>query len=385
MRCLLIKNDGIGDLILASGIITEISKIFIDKGIKTDLITCEQNKEVAENIQGIHTIYYVSRDDLKLKRSPTSLYIKYTACGPRKDINILKQISKIEYSHVFVLRRFMRQSTLAIMLNVKAQEKFCAFQFLTNASDKQAKFCSRGWNRYNIDLKIIPESLFYQELIKKALNKSIDITPRLNSHCDKTLTPTVKSIALGIGGLSSKWCLSNWIQLIEWLHKSNWKITILGGNDATETAEHLLNRFPNITNYVGLLTFKDNEKILKTVEIYVGNDTGLSHYASLFVQRCFIILGGGTFQRFFPWPKSINQYVLYNGLSCFDCDWRCKYKEKFCLTSITSTDLIKYIKDVLSGIPVLHERNIQNHNIKYLLAWRRMSKKVEISINCPSS
>lgn len=62
MSCLIIKNDGIGDLVLSSGVISSIAKIFNGN---LDLVTCEQNREIAENIEGVKNIFYVSRDGLK--------------------------------------------------------------------------------------------------------------------------------------------------------------------------------------------------------------------------------------------------------------------------------------------------------------------------------
>ena len=92
------------------------------------------------------------------------------------------------------------------------------------------------------------------------------------------------------------------------------------------------------------------------MSLYVGNDTGFSHYASLIVSKIVIIMGGGTFERFFPWPSSSNQYIIYNKLECFDCTWSCKYKERYCLKLIKPSDVFSFIEQVLIG-------NINNHSL----------------------
>ena len=46
--CLVIKNDGIGDLILASGLVSALGEHF---GGDIDLVTCSANREVAEGIE----------------------------------------------------------------------------------------------------------------------------------------------------------------------------------------------------------------------------------------------------------------------------------------------------------------------------------------------
>ncbi len=59
--CIIIKNDGIGDLVLASGIIAEISKHFNGQ---LDLITCKENEQIADMLIGVRRKFYVSRDDI---------------------------------------------------------------------------------------------------------------------------------------------------------------------------------------------------------------------------------------------------------------------------------------------------------------------------------
>ena len=65
--CLIIKNDGIGDLIACSGLIAGLGEHF---GGRLDLMTCEQNRDVAEAMEGVRRIFYVSRDGLRLRHRP---------------------------------------------------------------------------------------------------------------------------------------------------------------------------------------------------------------------------------------------------------------------------------------------------------------------------
>ena len=63
--CLLIKNDGIGDLIVSSGIISYLAENVYES---LDLVTCAANHEVAESIPGINRIFYISRDSISSLR-----------------------------------------------------------------------------------------------------------------------------------------------------------------------------------------------------------------------------------------------------------------------------------------------------------------------------
>ena len=67
MSCLTIKNDGLGDLILASGLIADLATHFGG----ADVATCEANREIAEGIPGLTRCLYVSRDKLWFRWRPS--------------------------------------------------------------------------------------------------------------------------------------------------------------------------------------------------------------------------------------------------------------------------------------------------------------------------
>ncbi len=103
--CIVIKNDGIGDLVLASGIISRLHEIY-NEGV--DLVTCEENREIAAKIPNLRNIFYISRS-IESKTTVSCVNLKkYVASGPKSDIKVLKEISKNNYDDAFCLRRFIR-------------------------------------------------------------------------------------------------------------------------------------------------------------------------------------------------------------------------------------------------------------------------------------
>ena len=100
----------------------------------------------------------------------------------------------------------------------------------------------------------------------------------------------------------------------------------------------MLERNFGCDNRVDKLTWSESAGELASLAAVISNDTGLAHLASLVSSRVIVILGGGTFGRFLPWPGATNQYVLFHGLDCFDCDWACKFAEREChLTRATDS------------------------------------------------
>src|SRR5438105_14033226 len=109
--CLVIKNDGIGDLILASGLIASLGARF-DGNV--DLVTCEENREVAEGIEPLRERFCVSRDSMRFSRRAWQLGMLWPRM-PSTDAAVLRTIRSREYDVAISLRRFIRQNSLVIM------------------------------------------------------------------------------------------------------------------------------------------------------------------------------------------------------------------------------------------------------------------------------
>ena len=58
-RCLVLKNDGLGDLVLASGLLADLAERY-----DVELVTCRVNAEVADAIPGLRRVHYISRNGL---------------------------------------------------------------------------------------------------------------------------------------------------------------------------------------------------------------------------------------------------------------------------------------------------------------------------------
>ena len=367
MSCLIIKNDGIGDLILASGLIAAVGKHF-DGNV--DLVTCADNQEIAEGIEPLRNRYYVSRDGIHFIKKLLKLGFMIPRV-PKADQLVLCAIQKEHYDTVICLRRFVRQSSLVIMQKVRGEKKFCAWEFPTNATRSQAERASKGWE-HNIGPAEMLSELDYNKLfLGGALNATFASDPHLSFCKKQTCSPKTRMIALGLGGGSTNWPPGNWIELAMRLSSDGWGLLLLGGNDVANLAEHIVMKVPDADNRIGHLTWRQTSELLFDCEAYIGNDTGLSHFASLILRKCLVVLGGGTYRRFIPWPETNSQHVIYHGLDCFDCLWECKFQDRFCLSLVQPGDVFDYFNEITIG-KAEKERDLNPVNMTYQLCWRRM-------------
>jgi ADP-heptose:LPS heptosyltransferase len=368
MSCLIIKNDGIGDLVLASGLIASLGEKF---GGAVDLITCAANREVAEGIEPLRKRYYVSRDMLAFSARVWAWGLLWPRISQEDRDTIAKLRSK-HYDVAVCLRRFIRQSSLVLMKIVRADRKMCMWQMPTNASLEMAQAASVGWNHHQGHKETLSELTYAQKVLEAELEFKINPQPRLKFCKPQSSLPGKRKVAIGISGASTNWASGNWIELAMLLNEAGWTLEIFGGSDKRELSCQIISKVPTAINHAGDLTLEETSKRLAACDVYIGNDTGLSHLASLVNKKNIIILGGGTFRRFFPWPGSNNQTIIYHGLECFDCNWQCKYSQRYCLDLVRPSDVFQVFEKLMQISQSSNSLiNLNNNCSSYRLAWRQ--------------
>jgi ADP-heptose:LPS heptosyltransferase len=96
---------------------------------------------------------------------------------------------------------------------------------------------------------------------------------------------------------------------------------------------------------VGKTSIRDLTVIIRNAKFLIGNDSSGIHIAVAVQTPSFCILGGGHFGRFMPYPTFLNidkTYIptpIYNTMTCFHCDWNCKY-------AVQRNKSVKCIRDI---------------------------------------
>ncbi len=371
-RCLIIKNDGIGDLVLASGLISEISKGFAN----TVLVTCIQNKEVAEAIPGVTQHFYCSRDSLKFHRSARMFGINHST-GTVDDKQLLKRLRQEQFDVAIILRRYIRESTFAMMNVVHAREKYCCWQMPTNVTTEIAHRHSRGWEHREGDIGLLSESSYFQHFLQDLFQRPFPCQPQLNFEIDPAGKSAHRTVGLGMGGYR-RWPLGYWIELARKLHEDGWELHLFGGADGAHRAQVLEDRFAHCVNHVGKLDLRQSANAFSRLTAYIGNDTGLSHLAAMYVTTSLIVIGGGGFNRFFPWPETEGkQFIVHHGLDCYDCSWDpCIYGDQRCIYFISAVDVYEYFQQIVAGEAPQY-RNLNPNPTEYCLTGTSVKRKLD--------
>ena len=214
MATLVIKNDGIGDLILASGVIASLA----EKAGPVDLVTCSQNREIAEMIPGLRRIIYTSRDGIRLRYKPLMLGLVWPVV-PAEDAEAIREIRREEYDAAICLRRYIRTSSFVLMNRARARRRLGCWMFATNLPNWAAKHLSRNWENV-AGSPVGSEISYYSDFLARSMSLEIAENPRLAIASDSTShqAASTRKIGLSMGGAIDRWPASNWTELVSELH-----------------------------------------------------------------------------------------------------------------------------------------------------------------------
>lgn len=139
------------------------------------------------------------------------------------------------------------------------------------------------------------------------------------------------------------WGVHNYCSLISKINKNNKILILTSANQKIKAIKDFGFLQNVVVNDTGLSNVAN---VLKGAKLFIGNDSGLTHFAVKLKVKTVAIIGGGTFGRYFPVPNSeeLTKYFYYK-MDCFNCNWKCIYKEPYCHKHVKVEDVLTYIEN----------------------------------------
>ena len=205
--------------------------------------------------------------------------------------NIYK-IKKLSYKYCFVFHPSLRYLLIANFSNAK---KIWAL-----GSKFQNFFVKKDRKLYsNFFSKTVKNDNETFEFVKKITQTSSIKFKPLDS-IDQNLRDTV-GIIIAASGKEKRWSIDNYIEIIDFLKKKNYKkFLIISGIDQLEEEKLIKKSFKDELNFIFTANKKINEVIpdLKNCQFCIGNDTGFSHLSVNLDIETLIILGNCSPQSY---------------------------------------------------------------------------------------
>ena len=284
--------------------------------------------------------------------------------------NALKAVTASFYDVLIVPQHYRTEFANLISLAINAKTKIASNYHQKSEGFKNiiARF---GFNKFiSIPVYFRFEFLSNKYFFETLLEKNIGLTkPTIVSK--KSSVKSEMTIVIGTGSsfFRRNWSIENYILLIKnLLSVTNCKILIIGAKSELDQVQQIFDTIkdPNLINLIGKTSLIELLDILESASLVIGNDTGIIHIAAALNTNTICFVGGGHFDKFFPYLR-LNEtdklpMVIHHQMECFKCEWNCKYQLNFnetfpCINKIGFEAAWIAISEYLEQLGLLKQKN----------------------------
>jgi ADP-heptose:LPS heptosyltransferase len=137
-------------------------------------------------------------------------------------------------------------------------------------------------------------------------------------------------------------------------------VLITGSRSDERTTKPLYALLKNqcrVIDVSGQFNLIQHPALVSLARAVISMDTCHAHFAGALGTPAVVILGGGQFGLFAPWGESPTYRWLTHSLPCFGCHWACTQDHIKCIQDIPAAAIVKALTEVLAASP---ERNPNN-------------------------
>lgn len=355
-RILLIRLDGIGDVVLTTPLIRELHKNYPNKAI--DVIVAPYAVEVFSSCPYVDRV--ISFDWKKLcnatirgKMRYVYMFISREMPGIEYDVAIVPRWDIDDYCASILCYLSGATDRIGYSENVNQQKsqynkgydgfftKTVFMQATCHEVEKNLKILESMGGSINNDLLEIWHEKEADEYARNVLgyNSSDDL------------------IYIGVGFFAGAkkriWDYRNYIRLFHMLFEKNnkYRFVLLGGKDSVDLAKLIANECSDIViNLAGRLSLKQSMAVFRYTKAYIGSDTGLMHIAAacrntVFEISCFPRDGdnksSNSIARFGPWKTD---YVVFQPETGAEgCVGECNKDYAHCINKVLAEDIAEAV------------------------------------------
>jgi len=153
------------------------------------------------------------------------------------------------------------------------------------------------------------------------------------------------ALAINANFQSKTWGVKKFLKIaMEVYTKTGFKPVLMGGVNDINSNQFFIDKLGFGYNIAGIFTLKHSIEIMKYMEFYLGNDTGVMHMAALKNTQCFAIFSGIEKKK--KWlPYGVGHRVYSHKTMCRGCLLRvCNQKVHLCMDGISTKNVIKDIE-----------------------------------------
>lgn len=334
---LFVNTGSLGDVIIST-LILENEKLF-DESLELFLLIKNEYTGLLKNYNGRVKVIGLQSSNYKW--------------NPFYRIKFLKQLHLLNLSFCFNLTSARGISSDEIALLSGARKVYC----FANTWKNLKKAFSKTMDKYYVTVLfngIGNEYRRHEELIKILTGSNkiniIDSGSQVFGKENYTLPISGKYIAVAplAQNFSRTWGVDKFRLLCEKL-STDYFVILLGTSNESKLLERVKNGNGKIKNLAGEIAIQDLSSAIKNSLLFIGNDSGLSHLALRLNVPMIAVIGGGAYEKYFPYSTNGTHVYKYHSLDCFGCEWVCSQKEMYCLTKVDAEEVYSAALKLIDG------------------------------------
>ncbi|MBT3914875.1 MAG: glycosyltransferase family 9 protein [Rhodospirillaceae bacterium] len=131
----------------------------------------------------------------------------------------------------------------------------------------------------------------------------------------------------GSNEFGRRWPFESYLGIAERLLDKGYRVVFVGGPDERAGDHH--QRFGDderVIDLIGKTSVPELLDVLNHAACVISNDTGPAHLSIALETPTVVVVGGGHFGSFVPYPKEVcppNAKFAFEEMPCYHCFWRC--------------------------------------------------------------
>lgn len=317
---LVIRMDGIGDMVLFRTSLDHYAEAFGVDPSEITVIGCDSWKSIADEVfAGYRVITINEHAYAKKPLYRFRINLKTRLLAPQKVV-----------SNAFFRRALMADSLVWV---TGAPETSVSYPYINEPTRVEFTYYLSQCDHV-IDTGTYPahELERHAAFVSHFTGQPVPVVPpRLNWRDKRSLVPKGSPYVVlnpGSNEFGRRWPIENYVSLARWLVTQGHRAVFVGKSDEKAHADLMAEAADDqqIIDMTGKTDLPGLMDILKSAALVVSNDTGPMHLAIGLGAPTVAIVGGGHFGSFIPYPEQATPKdvrFVYEKMDCYHCFWRC--------------------------------------------------------------
>jgi ADP-heptose:LPS heptosyltransferase len=357
-KLLIIKAGAIGDMVILSGILPSIRKLYPENEWEITLLAASSVQQLANSLKKDILGENLAFDSfIPINERKFSFDLWYR-------VLMQLEVSSVKYEIVLcpTFPRLKDESQLLFISNANQKIGFGLDNNFLNVKRNNDRLDTNlfqsltGWpketerNAHFVKMLGFPDAIDgvpRWQMPDAAISKAQSLVQELGIE-----TP-IAVICPGAAYDFRVWPPIKMAEVVDYLWSQYGITTILCGSPVEEVISNNIRYHLQVANPVclcGKTSLMEMSALIAIAKLAITMDSAPGHISIAVSTPLICIIGGGHYQRFFPYGEPEKFRAVTEELKCFYCDWVCKFKKPICVEDISVENVLCEVDSLINSI-----------------------------------